>query len=365
MQTISVYLYPIKIELIATTSGSTLEYKNVYQKNIKLYQGMDNTLEFDIKNPDQKRIDVNTLQDIKLILMDQQGNALPNSPYPITPTHRRGIATTTIPYEDLLHLSHQYLKYTVVATKHNAQVPLYSNTAFDASNTIEFITSALPNCPKPRVYDSFISEMDGRGLPLYRSSAIPATFNQATKTEFLTFCIEAVEFSGSVWLEATEQDVVTNEAFRKAGLIAGSWTIDDTALFSGIVPYGFRIPVKQFKYFRVMYQTLASNGIGASFYVTNNGSDYIVNIRHGGTGYAIGSKIKILGSHLGGQDAVHDIILTVTALGAGQSVSNSSYATSSIAAVQWQGTPPDNNARFLVSGSNFAGSIKQVTVYQA
>ena len=85
MQKISTYLYPNRIELLADLAGFTVEYTNVYQRNIKIYNGIDNVLEFDIKNADQKRIDLSTLTQIELNVMDAQGNALPNSPYPITP----------------------------------------------------------------------------------------------------------------------------------------------------------------------------------------------------------------------------------------------------------------------------------------
>lgn len=85
MQKISTYLYPNRIELLADLAGFTVEYTNVYQRNIKIYNGIDNVLEFDIKNADQKRIDLSTLTQIELNIMDAQGNALPNSPYAVTP----------------------------------------------------------------------------------------------------------------------------------------------------------------------------------------------------------------------------------------------------------------------------------------
>ena len=97
MQKISTYLYPNRIELLADLAGFTVEYTNVYQRNVKIYNGIDNTLEFDIKNADQKRIDLSTLTNIELNIMDAGGLALPNSPYTLTPTAIKGIASVTIP----------------------------------------------------------------------------------------------------------------------------------------------------------------------------------------------------------------------------------------------------------------------------
>jgi hypothetical protein len=95
MQKISSYLYPNRIELLIDLAGSTVEFTSVYQRNVKLYNGIDNTIEFDIKNADQKRVDLTTLSIIELNIMDASGNSLPNSPYAITPIlEKKGILIT-------------------------------------------------------------------------------------------------------------------------------------------------------------------------------------------------------------------------------------------------------------------------------
>jgi hypothetical protein len=85
MQKIQSYLYPNSIIVTAYLAGFSTEYKNVYQRNIKIYKGINNVIEFDIKNADQKRIDLTTLSLMRLNVMDISGNALPNSPYTVTP----------------------------------------------------------------------------------------------------------------------------------------------------------------------------------------------------------------------------------------------------------------------------------------
>lgn len=100
MQKISTYLYPNRIELLADLAGFPVEYTNVYQRTVKIYNGIDNTIEFDIKNADQKRIDLDDLTPIELNVMDASGTALPNSPYTVTPLDqatKKGLAYVTIP----------------------------------------------------------------------------------------------------------------------------------------------------------------------------------------------------------------------------------------------------------------------------
>jgi len=82
MQKIQSYLYPNRIILLADLAGFTVENRVVYARTIKIYNGVDNVLEFDIQNVDQKRLDLTTaLNNIVVNIMDQGGKALPNSPY--------------------------------------------------------------------------------------------------------------------------------------------------------------------------------------------------------------------------------------------------------------------------------------------
>ena len=44
MQKLSSYLYPNRIELLADLAGFSVEYTNVYQRNVKIYNGIDNKI---------------------------------------------------------------------------------------------------------------------------------------------------------------------------------------------------------------------------------------------------------------------------------------------------------------------------------
>lgn len=364
MQKISFYLYPTRIELLTDLPTFNVEYTNVYQKNIKIYRGVDNLIEFDIKNPDQKRINLNTLDGINMIIMDHYGNELPNSPYPVIPSALKGIANVVIPYDDLENLDSQFLRYSVTAYKNDRLIMLYSNTHFGAGNTIELDTTAMPAVKTDRVYNTFTAEIDIQGIPIHHSSAIPAKFYQAIESKYFTFCIYVTGFTGSIWIEATTQSAISHESFKAAGHPAGSWTQQlADGLFTGLIPYGFRVPIEDYTYFRVSYQTPSTNGVGASFYVSKIDGSYTVKIRSGGTGYSLGSQIKISGSQLGGVDNINDLILTVTGLDtAGAGTVPSSYATSSIVSVTTNGTAGTGTGEYLVTGKNYSGTVNKIVV---
>jgi hypothetical protein len=92
MQKIQSYLYPNRTILLADLAGFTVENRVVYARTIKIYNGVDNVLEFDIQNVDQKRIDLTTLGSIEVNIMDVAGNALSNSPYQM---NLQSVATAT------------------------------------------------------------------------------------------------------------------------------------------------------------------------------------------------------------------------------------------------------------------------------
>jgi hypothetical protein len=366
MQKISSYLYPNRVELLANLAGFTVEYTNVYQRIVKIYNGIDNTIEFDIKNADQKRIELVTdalatpprvavVTGIEMNIMDASGQALPNSPYAVTPHPTlKGIATVTIPQEDLVDLSDQYLTYSVTAAKDGNDVMLYGDSRFGATGKIELIGNAMPTFRNDRVYDTFTAEIDLAGHPIYHSSAIPATFYEAVKTEKLSFDVDLKGFTGSIWLEATKQSTLNTEAWKGAPYI-DSYTFED---FTGTWSSPDQT-IGDYKYFRISYTTPRFNGVGASFKVDIEDNVYTVSVRAGGTGYAIGSQIKVLGSVMGGVDGINDLIITVDNI---DSTGLTSYARSSIIGISTSGTAANGTRTYIVTGTNITGTVDKVTV---
>ena len=254
MQKIQSYLYPNRIILLADLASFNVEYTKVYQRNVKIYNGIDNTIEFDIKNADQKRIDLTTLSNIELNVMDSQGIALPNSPYVVTPTSLIGIAKVTIPQEDLADLGSQFLKYSVSCLKDGNDVMLYADTRFGAVGTIELDGSAMPVIRDPKVYKDFYAEIDLLGNPIYHSTAIPAKFYEAVKSNSFTFTISLTGFTGKIILEATTDDTVSVESFRVRGKQLDSSTLTNT---TGNIE--FTATADEYSYFRINFQKTAGS----------------------------------------------------------------------------------------------------------
>ena len=363
MQKISTYLYPNRIQLLADLAGFNVEFTNVYQKIVKIYKGVDNVIEFDVKNADQKRIELNSsnsytppISDIQLNIMDASNNLVGN--YEVTlDTGIKGIARSVILSNDLVNLDHQFLKYSVTATDTSGNtIPLYGDTRFGVLGTIELVGDAMPVTRDERVYSSFQAEIDLKGVPTWHSSAIPSTFYEAVPTTELAFSVDIKGFTGSVWIEATKASTISSESFKN-GSYLDSYSFEN---FTGA--WQSTLSIDDYKYFRVSYTTPLSNGIGASFEVTLNNGHYDVQVKQGGTGYAIGSQIKVLGSMLGGVDEINDLILTVSQIDNATGQSTSSYAQSSITHVAVSGTAAAGSTIYMVTGTNITGSVDKITV---
>jgi hypothetical protein len=360
MHKISSYLYPNRVELLANLAGFSTEYTNVYQRTVKIYNGIDNTMEFDIKNADQKRIDLSTLSTIEMNVMDAGGNELPNSPYAVTPLNQttlKGLATVTIPQGDLSDLSDQFLKFSVTAVKDGNDVILYGDSRFGATGTIELIGNAMPTFRDNRIFKTFTAEIDLNGHPTYHSSAIPATFYEAVKTEVMSFDVDLVGFTGSVWLENTKQSTINAESFKGSEYL-DSYTFTD---FTGTWTSANNV-IGDIKYFRISYTTPRANGVGASFKVDVVNNTYVVSVRAGGTGYAAASQIKILGSTMGGVDGINDLIITVATIEGASGSYPSSFSVSSISTITTSGVAANGDGTYIVTGKNITGTVDKVTV---
>lgn len=363
MQKISRYLYPNRIELLADLAGFTVEFTNVYQRTIKIYNGIDNTIEFDIKNADQKRLDLTIFSQIQMNVMDISGNALPNSPYNVTPSSLKGIATVTIPRDDLTGLSEQSLVYSVTAIKDGQDVMLYADARFGAVGYLQLSNNAMPTIAPSRTYSTFTAEIDLNGVPIYHSSAIHCKQYAAVPQTNMSFEIHVIGFVGSIWIDATKNDTINLEAFKAAGKPFGSWTqTPQDGKYTGIIPFASSVPINDYSYFRVSFQSLSVNGIGASFDVTKSNGTYSVHIRSQGTGYTVGAMIRVPGTQLGGVDGINDLFITVSGVNGNSSTAPSSYTISSIGSITFDGVASEGTHTYVVTGNNYSGMVDKVVV---
>lgn len=161
MQKISSYLYSNRTSVVASLASFPVEWRPVYQRTIKIYKGMKNTIEFDIRNADQKRINISSYN-IKCLVMDNFNKEVLTADVTAIP-NTTGLATMVISAEDLAYISPQYLKYTLYILEENdAKTPLYGDTQFGIGGVLDLKAGAVPEIADPQIIDNFIYLIDDR-----------------------------------------------------------------------------------------------------------------------------------------------------------------------------------------------------------
>lgn len=165
MQKISSYLYSNRIQTEVNLASSTLEWRIVYQRKVKIYQGLDNVIELDVKNAEQKR-QVITGFDMKFVVMDQLNQEVYSGDVDVN-TGITGIAKFTIPASAVANIQPQFLKYTVYKlNEDNTKTPLYGDTQFGVTGTIDLLGGAMPSALAPQIMDTF-NYLDDTSDPEY------------------------------------------------------------------------------------------------------------------------------------------------------------------------------------------------------
>tara|TARA_Y100001978_G_scaffold64918_1_gene58123 strand:- start:211 stop:984 length:774 start_codon:yes stop_codon:yes gene_type:complete len=141
------YLVNNKITLVANGEGFVTEYRPVYQKQIEVFKGIDNTIEFRVINADQKPLNIQNFtpkfmafdENDKLVI-EHDGIVLDDS------SDTRGKFKVIITENDLLNIPAQFLTYnTFLVDSDNAKTLTYAYPHFDANGILKLSKDAFPS----------------------------------------------------------------------------------------------------------------------------------------------------------------------------------------------------------------------------
>lgn len=142
MQKIHFYLLPNRITVTTDRAGYSTELRQVYQRNFKIYKGIDNTIEFDIRNADQRREDISEFDVLvkffdskRTELLEVTGTAVPN---------KTGIMSITISKEDLENITPQLLSVSAQLVNNSEEKLLYTDSQFGIFITAELLDGYNP-----------------------------------------------------------------------------------------------------------------------------------------------------------------------------------------------------------------------------
>lgn len=164
MQLVPRYLVSNRITIIANEAGFTTEYRPVYTRQVKVYKGIDNVLQFRVLNADQKPINISSytpkfqaFDENKNLIIEHEGTLIVNDDSAAS----RGLFTVTVTENDLLNVKQQFLSYSIhLVDPNNNNVITYSDSHFGNEGTMYVSAEAYPGPRETAVYNSFFAFED-------------------------------------------------------------------------------------------------------------------------------------------------------------------------------------------------------------
>jgi hypothetical protein len=243
MQLIPRYLVNNRINLVSSETGFIVEYRPVYTRDLKVYRGIENRIQFRLLNADQKPVTITGTP--VFVAFDENQNMILEYFATVTDDgstrDKRGMFEVTITENDLLNIRQQYLHYNIyIAENFEERTLTYSNRNFDSAGTI------------------FI---DGRSFPGPKLSATITTFypvddvwiagNTAADSIFAhpglngnealhTVAVYSTGYTGTIKIQATLENQISgaNNWFDVLTLeFDGTETEPVVANFNGVFRY--------------------------------------------------------------------------------------------------------------------------------
>jgi hypothetical protein len=143
------YLVKNRTTIVLNEAGFITEYRPVYQRQLQVFKGIDNTLEFKLVNADQKPVRITT--DIpKLIAFDENQNQVLDKTGTVlddgTSLETKGLFKVVIAANDTLNLKEQFLTYSVYMEDAvtNLATLTYNDVAFGACASMKVSACVFP-----------------------------------------------------------------------------------------------------------------------------------------------------------------------------------------------------------------------------
>ena len=218
MQFNSVYLYANKLDVFTSPSDiwSTERYRKVYNRNLKIYRGVDNRIDIQVRNSDQKASNIvgSTLvfnlvsRDTKDLVLQKDFAAMDLA---------TGKVTVNLTEQELLNLDNGYYQYSITKEvrstidstdyKVTSRLPLYVDSQYDTIGTLEISGDVYGDVAASLVVDTFNYTnpfSQGDDTPKwYESAIIDANPKINTGDASHTFQFYSTNYTGTVTIQGS------------------------------------------------------------------------------------------------------------------------------------------------------------------
>lgn len=222
MQLLPRYLVSNRTDIIADLAGFVTEYRPVYKRQLQVYKGISNVLEFRLLNADQKPINT-TNYTPKFRAFDSENNLVIEKDAVVLDdgsSSTKGLFTVTITENDILNIKDQFLKYNIylVDTDLN-DILTYADTHFGVDAFLKISSEANPGPKNSKIITTFLH--DGES---WFSSAINADPGLNDNEALHTAVFYTSSYAGDIIVQATLENQITGTT---------NWANVETISFDG------------------------------------------------------------------------------------------------------------------------------------
>jgi len=219
MQFNPVYLYVNKLDVFTTPADtwSTERYRRVYNRNLKIFRGVDNRIDIQVRNNDQKASNIvgSTLvfnlvsQSTKHLVFQKDFTAMELA---------TGKVTVILTADELLDLDMGFYNYSVIKEVRStvdstdytvtSKMPLYMDSQYDTVGTLEISGDVYGGVADSVIVDTFnytnpFTQGATEPFPFYTSAIIDAAPNTSPAYPIHTFQFYTTNYTGTVEIQAS------------------------------------------------------------------------------------------------------------------------------------------------------------------
>lgn len=259
MQLNSVYLYPNKIDVYTNTLATwqTERYRRVYNRNLKVYRSVDNQIDLQVRNSDQKAADIaNSV--LVFNIVTRLGKDLVLRKDCTTLVASSGKVRITLTRDELFELEEGFYNYTVTQEVREelndneytvtTRTPMYIDSQYGVVATLEVSGDVLGTAEDSLVVNKFSyinpATVGEATLKHYISSIINAQPQLSTTQSLHTFQVYLINYSGTVTIEGS---------IDEQGASPKNWQTIQTLTLLNSTSNAYRNIVGKYTWFRIKH----------------------------------------------------------------------------------------------------------------
>jgi hypothetical protein len=353
MQLISVYLYPNKIDVFTNSLAEwkTERYRQVYQRNLKIYRGVDNRIDIHVKTSDQKPQNV-TGYNFVLAVIEPETQELLLTIDCDARSLSLGKISATITADNILAINPGFYRYSVIKeTRSNvdsteyivtAREVLYLDSQYGTQGTIEVFGNVYGETRPSLVIKEFREDVsyETNVATEYYSSIIDARPQLSTEETVHTFRFYMTDYDGEVVIQGSQSEGANPQVWSD---IATYEVVGSDLVYTTVTG--------KYNWLRIKHTPGKITSVAEFVVAQTILNAYTVSIRNSGGGYQVGDTITVSGARLGGETPDQNLVITVGTVS----------ETGQIETISWTGSSYAGVRTFVLSGDTASsGTIDKI-----